>query len=440
MEDKTPTAEEADFKTFSNLITENIHDFLRNMGVSDQWIDWVNLFILLAILILFIFVLQWVTKYVLTLILKKAHKITGFNFFDYTIRNKLPKYFGLIVPYTFVVNAIPIVFKDFPSLIMPLLKAADIYMVFMVIWIVMALIRSLVNLLQEKPAFHNKPMQSYVQVIQIVLYIIGAVLIFSILTGKSATVFFATMGAASAVLMLMFQDTIKGFASSIHVSTNQMVMIGDWITMPKYGADGDVEEINLTTVKVRNFDKTITTIPTYALISDSFQNWRGMRESGGRRIKRSLIIKQSDIRPLTDEELDRFEKVEAFRDYIPEKQKAYAELNKKLNMGSDSDLNGFRITNCDLFIYYATWYLRNHPEIHKNLTLMVRQLEPTENGLPIQIYVFTNTTVWVPYERIAGEVMSHLIANVRTFGLTIFEITAGTDAYDVTVHQDDKND
>lgn len=435
MEHPNPTIEETEFIALSNFITEHIHSFLRGIGISDDWINFVNLLIILAAAVLIVFLLQWIANFVLTQILKKAHKITGFNVLDYAIKNKLPHYFGLIVPYTFVVNTIPTIFKEYPDLITPLIKITDIYMVFMVIWMVMSIIKSLINLLQEKPAFHNKPMQSYVQVIQIVLYIIGAVVIFSILTGKSATTFFAAMGAASAVLMLMFQDTIKGFASSIQVSTNEMVMIDDWITMPKYGADGNVEEINLTTVKVRNFDKTITTIPTYALISDSFQNWRGMQESGGRRIKRSLIVKQSDIRPLTKDELNKFEKVEAFKEYIGEKRKAYNELNKSLNIGEDSELHGFGITNCDLFIYYATWYLRNHPEIHKDMTLMVRQLDPTENGLPIQIYVFTNTTVWIPYERIAGEVMSHLIANVKTFGLTIFEFTAGSDIIDITVNK-----
>lgn len=433
MEHLEPAVEETEYVEISKVITENIHNFLRDIGISNQWIDWVNLLVLLVIAVSIVVLLQWVTNFILSHILKRVYRITNFSVLNYALKNRLPHFLGLIVPYTFVVNMIPLIFEKFPDLINPLIKITDIYMVFMVIWMIMSVIKSLINLLQEKPAFANKPVQSYIQVIQIILYIIGAVIIFSILTGKSATVFFATMGAASAVLMLMFQDTIKGFVSSIHVSTNQMVMIGDWITMPKYGADGDVEEINLTTVKVRNFDKTITTIPTYALISDSFQNWRGMRESGGRRIKRSLIIKQSDIRALTDEELDKFEKIEAFKDYITEKRKTYDELNKNLKMGESSELRGYQITNCDLFIYYATWYLRNHPDIHKNMTLMVRQLEPTENGLPVQIYVFTNTTVWVVYEKIAGEIMNHLIANVKTFDLTVFETTAGSDALDVTV-------
>ncbi len=308
-------------------------------------------------------------------------------------------------------------------------------MVFLVIWILMAIIKSFANVIHEKPTFDNKPMKSYLQVIQIICYIFGAVAIFSILTGKSATVFFTAMGAASAVLMLMFKDTIMGFVSSIQISTNQMVMIGDWITMNKYGADGDVLEINLTTVKVRNFDKTITTIPTYALISDSFQNWRGMQESGGRRIKRSFSIKQSDIRTLTDKELDEFEKSEVLSSYIKSKRKQYASQNEQLNIGNNSLIKGFQITNCDLYIRYATWYLRNNPEIHQEMTLIVRQLAPTSQGLPIEVYAFTSTTAWSEYERIMSEIFNHLISSVGTFGLTIFEVTAGTDGYNVKIEQ-----
>ena len=189
----------------------------------------------------------------------------------------MPHYLALIVPYSFVRSAIPIIFEDLDSFISPFIKLADVYMVFMVIWTVMSFVRTIADVIQNKSAFRNRPFRSYLQVIQIVFVIIGLIVIYSILTGKSATGFFAAMGAASAVLMLMFKDTIMGFVASIQLSSNDMLQIGDWITMNKYGADGTVEEINLTTVKVVNFDKTITTIPTYALISDSFQNWRGMQ-------------------------------------------------------------------------------------------------------------------------------------------------------------------
>ncbi len=293
-----------------------MQELLTNMGVPEHWIEYTKLLILIALVVVTVVVLQKVTKKVLTFILEKIYKGTNLSFFKYAVTNKLPKYLALVVPYSFVRGgSIPVVLHDFQGLISPLIKLTDIYMVFMVIWTIMSLIKSFANVLEEKPAFHNKPMKSYIQVIYIIFFIFGgAVVIYSILTGKSATAFFAAMGAASAIMMLVFQDTIKGFVGSIQVSANNMVQIGDWITMPKYGADGDVMEINLTTVKIRNFDKTITTVPTYSLISDSFQNWRGMKESGGRRFKRSLNIKHDTIRFLTKDELEKFKQVDGLKD------------------------------------------------------------------------------------------------------------------------------
>lgn len=424
--------EDSEISSSAGLIRQYIYSALTKMGVGDIWIQVINLFVLLFGAIIIIIVLQKLVNHVLTFIFNKAHKVTNLQIFKYAIEERFPHFLGLLVPYTFAVNIIPVVFSDYPDLINPALKTADIYLVFMVIWTIMSVIRAFARILERKEGFRNKPVTSYLQVIQIILYIFGIVAIFSILTGKSVTVFFTAMGAASAVLLLMFKDTILGFVGSIQIAANKMVLIGDWITMSKYGADGDVEEINLTTVKVRNFDKTITTIPTYALISDSFQNWRGMQETGGRRIRRSLMIKQSGIRYMTDAELDEYVKIPALTGYIKDKRKDYLEWNEKLNIQGDSPIKGFQLTNCDLFMRYATWYLRNNPEIHQNLTLIVRQLDPTPQGLPIQIYAFTNTTAWSEYERIMGEVFNHLISSVNIFGLTIFEGLAGSDMYSGT--------
>ncbi|MFV0417729.1 MAG: mechanosensitive ion channel family protein [Dysgonomonas sp.] len=409
-------------------ISKWMQTVLSNFGVSEQWIEYTKFFVLIALVIFVVYILQYLTKYILTFVLKKVFKITNLSFFDYTIKNKLPYYLALVIPYSFVRNAIPVVFYDFPTFITPLIKIADIYMVFMVIWTVMSLIKSLANILQEKPAFHNKPLKSYIQVIYIIFFICGAVVIYSILTGKSATGFFAAMGAASAVVMLVFQDSIKGFVGSIQVSANNMVQIGDWITMNKYGADGDVQEINLTTVKIRNFDKTITTIPTYALISDSFQNWRGMKESGGRRFKRALNIKHDSIRFLTNEELVKYKKVEGLKEYIEQKQ---VHIKQQGLLDSEIPLNMHLITNNDLFLQYGIHYLRNHPNIDKNLTLLVRQLAPTPQGLPIELYTFTNTTVWAEYEIILSEIVNHFISVVKFFDLKIYEESSGSDVYDV---------
>jgi miniconductance mechanosensitive channel len=427
---------QAEAGTITKAIAIWMQDFLKGLGVAEQWIIYTKLIVLLALVIVIAFCIQFLLKKILLFILRRTAHITKLSFINYAIENRLPHYIALIGPYSFVRGTIPVVFYDFHSLISPMLKLTDIYAVFMIISIIMSVIRSFGGVLQEKPAFQNKPMKSYFQVINIILFIFGAVIIYSILTGKSATAFFAAMGAASAILMLLFQDSIKGFAGSIQVTTNNMVQIGDWITMNKYGADGNVEEINLTTVKIRNFDKTITTVPTYALISDSFQNWRGMQDSGGRRFRRALNIKQDTIHFLSDEELEKFKKVNGLKEYILTKQEEYAEMDK------DSDvsipMNQHRITNNDLFLQYGIYYLRNHPRIDKTMTLLVRQLAPTAQGLPIELYTFTNTTVWAEYEVILSEIVNHFISIIKYFDLQIYEESSGSDTYDVYIKENVK--
>lgn len=424
---------QSDYESITIVIARWMQKILSEAGVPEQWIIYVKLIVLLAIVTITVYLLQFCVRKILTFIFHRIENITKLSFFGYTINNKLPHYLALAIPYSFVRGTIPIVFHDFKGLISPLIKLTDIYLVFMIIWTIMALIKSCGDVLQEKPAFKNKPMKSYFQVIQIILFIFGAIIIYSILTGKSATAFFAAMGAASAILMLMFKDSIMGFVGSIQISTNNMVQIGDWITMNKYGADGTIEEINLTTVKVRNFDKTITTIPTYALISDSFQNWRGMQESGGRRFKRAINIKYDSIRPLTEDELNKFKKVESLTEYITVKQKTFAKLNKGVD--SEMPLDRHAITNCELFMQYGIAYLKNHPHISNDMTLLVRQLSPTTQGLPIEVYTFTNTTVWGEYEMILAEIMSHLISVVKYFDLTIYQESAGSDDYNIFVKE-----
>lgn len=423
--------EQGELESFVDTANIWMQETLTGWGISQGAIVYTKLILMLILVVAIVYLLQFIVRYVLLFVFRRVYKLTNLKFFKYTIDNRLPHYLALVVPYSFVKGVIPIVFYDFNVVVNPLIKIAEVYLVFMVIWTLMAVIRSCADILQDKPAFHNKPMKSYIQVIQIILFIFGAVAIFCIFTGYSPKAFFAAMGAASAVLMLMFKDTIMGFVGSIQISTNDMVRIGDWITMSKYGADGDVEEINLTTVKVRNFDKTITTIPTYALISDSFQNWRGMRESGGRRFKRSINLKYDSVRFFSDEELDKFKNVEGLNTYIQRKQEEYQPLNLNANIDEAIPLNEHRITNVDLFIQYGIHYLRKHPKINPNLTLLVRELSPTTQGLPIELYTFTNTTVWAEYEIILAEVVNHLISVVKYFDLVIYEESSGSDDYNV---------
>jgi len=414
-----------------NSISRWTYDWLIGWGAPQSLASYINLAVLLFIVAVLVYLLQFLVRGALRKGFQKITATTKLSFFGYLTRNRFPHYLALAVPLSLVKNTIPIVFADFPAWIVPLDALTEIYMVLMIVWILMSIIKSGIDVLKEREPFRDKPMESYIQVVQMIFFLFGAVYLFSTLTGKSPGVFFGAMGAASAVLLLMFKDTIMGFVASIQVTTNDMVRIGDWIEMPKYGADGDVLEINLTTVKVQNWDKTITTIPTYTLISDSFQNWRGMQNSGGRRIKRSLHIKQSLIRFISDEELPRFQKIQGISAYIDERQAEIKRHNLEIGADRSVPVNGRNITNFGLFRIYVNWYLKNHPGTHKGMTMMVRQLAPTEHGMPLELYVFTNTVQWLSYESIMADIFDHLIATVKYFDLEIFELPTGNDVLQI---------
>ncbi len=414
----TQPAIEADSITVS--IANWLNSVLSSLGISDNFLVISKLLILLTIACILIAVLLFAAKKIIDFFFVRIYKITNIKLLDYMRINKLPYYLALLIPYTFVRTTIPIILIDFPRLISPAIKLVEIYLVLMIIWAILALAKAFLNLLQERPAFENKPMHSYVQVIAIILYIFGGVFIIAILTGQKLGVVFGALGAASAVMMLIFQDSIKGFVGSVQMSTNNLVELGDWITMNKYGADGNVEEVTLNSVKVRNFDKTITTIPTYALISDSFQNWKGMQESGGRRFKKCIHIKQSSIRFLSEKEIEKFTKTDYLNKLIEEKKVQYSTMDRSLID------NALPITNNDLFMAYAMHYLKNHKKIAQDMTLLVRQLAPTTTGIPVEIYVFTATTIWAEYEGIATDIINHLTAIVPIFDLKVYELASDT--------------
>ncbi len=411
----------------ANRFAQWTFDKLISWDISSEVAIYLNTVILIVVSFGLVYIVQYLTSFIIREAFNKMAKLSHVSFFKYLVNNRFPRYLAQLLPFAMVKKLIIVVFSNFPDLIDPLENLADIYLVFLIILIIMSLVKSGADLLVEKPAFKDKPMTSYLQVIKLILILFGTVIIFSIITGQSPTVFFTAMGAASAVLLLMFKDSIMGFVASIQVASNDMVRLGDWITVPKYGADGDVIEINLTTVKVQNFDKTITTLPTYALISDSFQNWRGMQNSGGRRIKRSIIIKQSSIRFVEKDELPRFKKIQGISEYIDERQHEIDEHNKKIGADRSIPVNGRTQTNAGLFRKYVEWYLKKHPGTKKDMPLMVRQMPPTEVGLPFELYVFTNTTKWVEYEFIMADIFDHLIAAVKYFDLQIFEREAGGD-------------
>ena len=278
-----------------------------------------------------------------------------------------------------------------------------------------------------RPIARDRPIKGFVQVAQIVIYVLGAVLVVSALVARSPVIFLTGFGAMTAILLLVFRDTILSLVASIQLTSLDMVRVGDWIEMPQYNADGDVVDIALHTIKVQNWDKTITTIPTHKLISESFRNWRGMQDSGGRRIKRSINIDASSVRFLTEAELEKFTRFSLLREYVERKRSELTEYNAALAGPATANVNLRRLTNLGTFRAYLWNYLQNHPRIHRDMTLLVRQLQAGEKGIPIEIYCFTGTTEWAAYEGIQADIFDHVLAQCREFGLSVFQAPSGTD-------------
>ena len=290
-----------------------------------------------------------------------------------------------------------------------------------------SLLNAVVDIYRTFEASKEIPIKGFVQVVKIALYFLTVVFVISILLNKTPVYLLSGIGAMTAVLMLIFRDAILGFVAGIQLAANKMVSNGDWIEMPKYGADGDVLEVTLTTVKVQNWDKTITTIPTYALISESFKNWRGMQASGGRRIKRAINIDMGSIKFCDEEMLDRFGKIQYISEYIETMRNELAEFNHAKNVDNASLVNGRRMTNIGTFRAYVQAYLQNHPDINRDMTFLIRQLQPTQYGLPIEIYVFSKDKVWANYEGIQADIFDHILAVVQEFDLRVYQNPTGSD-------------
>jgi len=300
--------------------------------------------------------------------------------------------------------------------------------------VIMAFIQTMAKLLAQKRNYNNIPFDGYLQVIRIILLSVACLLIFSILTHRSLVSVMTALGAASAILILLFKDTVMGFVGSVQITMNNLVHEGDWITVSQYGADGIVKEISLTTIKILNYDNTLTTVPTYSLASGSFQNWRAMQESGTRRFIRNITVISRDIRFLNDAELEHFKTVGGLDDYIAKINHEYQQRNAALNVDKTVSINLHHLTNCDLFMEYARWYLTNHPKINSSATQLVRQIGITDEGIQLQIYAFTNTCIWSEYEAILAEVMGHLLASITYFNLQIYAATAASDSLDVNLN------
>jgi miniconductance mechanosensitive channel len=332
-----------------------------------------------------------------------------------------------VVPALIVFVGVPFV-PGLPEGVVQLMRNVSMgYMVLTLTLALTAMLSAANTIYAASPVAKDRPLKGFVQLVQIVVWVFGGVMIIAAVLDRSPLLLLSGFGAMTAILLLVFKDTILSLVASVQLTAQDMVRVGDWIEMPQFGADGDVVDVQLHTVKVQNWDKTITTIPTHRLITDSFKNWRGMSQTGARRIKRAIYIDVSSIRFQTQDEVDHFTRFALLKNHIENKEQELADYNKGLASEVSSEVNRRRLTNVGTFRAYAYNYLKNHPKIHKDMTLIVRQLAPGPEGLPLEIYCFTNTTQWADYEDIQSDIFDHLLAIVPEFGLRLFQKPAGSD-------------
>ncbi len=397
------------------------YDYFLSVGMSEVTAKWINMLCLLVILSIFLFITDRITRKIIIKFSEAFSQRTKTNFDNLLVSHRAPRRIAHLVPLILTINLFPIVFHDFPHFEKYVLMLIKVYGIILIIWIIRSVLNTLESYFKTLPRLKDKPIDSYIQVTMLFIWTIGIATILAILINLSFLKFFTTLGAASAIILLIFKDTILGFVASIQVAINDSVRIGDWITMEKYGADGSVIEISLNTVKVQNFDMTITNIPTFALISDAYKNWRGMQASGGRRIKRSILIKATSISYLNDSDIERLKGIQLVKPYLETRQKDIVTHNHAYDIDKSVLINGRNLTNIGVFRKYIQTYIENHSAINKDMTIMVRQLEPTPEGLPLEIYCFSSDKRWENYEYIIADIFDHALAAVPYFGLEVFE-------------------
>ncbi|WP_370860326.1 mechanosensitive ion channel family protein [Parabacteroides faecis] len=412
-----------------------INSYLIKWGlVHDSANIWDNLIVLLLVIAITVGI-DYTCRYIFLGLFKRFAKRTRNQWDDLIVERKIINKLMHLIPAILVYIMLPLALprSETPTLLGILQMICSIYIVAVILRFISAALNLLLEIYNRKESMKNKPLKGFVQIIQVVVFFIGGIIIISILIGKSPATLFAGLGASAAILMLVFKDTILGFVAGIQLSANDMLRPGDWITMTKYGADGTVIEVTLNSIKVRNFDNTITMIPPYALVSDSFQNWRGMQESGGRRVKRSININMNSVRFCTPEMLTKFRKISLLTDYIDSKQQELETYNEEHKIDDSIKVNGRRQTNLGVFRIYLVNYLKSNPDVNKDLTCMVRQLQPTEKGIPMELYFFASTTQWIPYEDIQSDVFDHLLAVLPEFDLQVFQEVSGSDLHHLKI-------
>ena len=402
-------------------------DWLVKAGLSENLSAAITQWTLFLAVLVIGWLLNFIAQKFILHVVQRMIKRSKTTWDDALLKRRVFHRLSHLAPAILFYLAAPTVFFEMDAAQNNMKLAATIYIIATVLLVLDAFLNGAVDVSRGYAFFKKTPIVGFVQVIKIILFIVGGIMVLGLITDKDPTKIIAGLGAMTAVLLLIFKDAILGLVAGIQLSANNMVHIGDWIAMPKYGADGDVIDITLTTVKVQNWDKTISTIPAYSLISDSFVNWRGMSESGGRRIKRSVNIDMTSIRFCDEAMLEKFRTIQYITEYINDKKREIDEHNKAANVDDSQLVNGRRMTNVGTFRAYVIAYLKHHPKIHQDMTFLVRQLAPTAEGLPIEIYVFSNDQVWANYEAIQADIFDHVLAVIPEFGLQVFQNPTGSD-------------
>ncbi|WP_338473214.1 mechanosensitive ion channel family protein [Niallia sp. XMNu-256] len=400
-----------------------INNLLLDMELDPRLVEYLSVMIKIVLIGLLCVLANFISKKIVIRIITRIVTNAKIKWGNILLERKVFRKLSHMVP-AIIIYAFAATFPTYQSTIE---KLAVAYMIIVGLVFIQSLLNALNDIYQTFEISKIKPIKGYVQVVNIVIMTVGVILVISSLMDKSPLILLSGIGALSAVLMLVFKDSLLGLVAGIQLTANDMVRVGDWIEMPKYGADGDVIDISLNTVMVQNFDKTITMIPSYALISDSFINWRGMQSSGGRRIKRSLYIDTSSITFCTDQMIEKFVQVHYLSDYIIQKEREITEYNTKNEFDLKNPVNGRALTNIGVFRAYISNYLKNHEGINQEMTLMVRQLAHSEHGVPLEIYAFTNSVQWAVYETVQSDIFDHLFSVAPEFGLRVFQNPTGAD-------------
>lgn len=407
----------------SQVFTKRRDCFIKTLQKIVEQFNWLDNEIKFLAVILLAVLSYYITKQFVIKIIRKLVKSTNTNLDDILFSSRVLNRVSYFVP-LFIIHSFTYLLPGQINLLKLLVSSFGI-LIF--ISVLTALLNSLSDYFEKTEKYKERPIKGYFQVVIIILYIFGTILIIGNLVGESPWAILTGLGALTAVLLLVFRDTILSFVASIQISSYDLVKVGDWVEVPKYNADGDVIDISLNVIKIQNWDKTITVIPTYKLLEDSFKNWRGMTLSGGRRIKRAIYIDQSSVKFCSEEMLSRFLKYTLIKDYLDTKQKEISEFNREKNFDESVLVNGRRLTNLGTFRAYLIEYLKQRDDIRKDLTFMVRQLAPGSDGIPIEIYIFTSTTDWTRYENIQADIFDHILAVVPQFDLSIFQNPTGND-------------